>query len=125
MHPIEEIIPRLPVQPGVYLMKGDEGKVLYVGKAKNLRARLRSYVGPSAEAYRKVRFLMPKVKELDHIVTKTEKEALLLENTLIKRYRPRYNVNLRDDKTYLHMMVDRTHPFPRFEPVRRPQAKPG
>jgi len=92
MHPIEEIIPRLPVQPGVYLMKGDEGKVLYVGKAKNLRARLRSYVGPGAEAYPKVRFLMPKVKELDHIVTKTEKEALLLENTLIKRYRPRYNV---------------------------------
>jgi excinuclease ABC subunit C len=125
MHPIEEIIPRLPVQPGVYLMKGDEGKVLYVGKAKNLRARLRSYVGPGAEAYPKVRFLMPKVKELDHIVTKTEKEALLLENTLIKRYRPRYNVNLRDDKTYLHMMVDRSHPFPRFVPVRRPQGKPG
>ena len=125
MHPIEELIPRLPVQPGVYLMKGDEGKVLYVGKAKNLRARLRSYVGPGAEAYPKVRFLMPKVKELDHIVTRTEKEALLLENTLIKRYRPRYNVNLRDDKTYLHMMVDRNHPFPRFVPVRRPQAKPG
>jgi excinuclease ABC subunit C len=125
MHAIEDLIPRLPVQPGVYLMKGDEGKVLYVGKAKNLRARLRSYVGPGAEAYPKVRFLMQKVKELDHIVTKTEKEALLLENTLIKRYRPRYNVNLRDDKTYLHMMVDRNHPFPRFVPVRRPQAKPG
>jgi excinuclease ABC subunit C len=125
MHPIEELIPRLPVQPGVYLMKGDEGKVLYVGKAKNLRARLRSYVGPGAEAYPKVRFLMPKVKELDHIVTKTEKEALLLENTLIKRYRPRYNVNLRDDKTYLHIMVDRNHPFPRFVPVRRPQARAG
>jgi len=125
MHPIEELIPRLPLQPGVYLMKGDEGKVLYVGKAKNLRARLRSYVGPGAEAYPKVRFLMPKVRELDHIVTRTEKEALLLENTLIKRYRPRYNVNLRDDKTYLHMMVDRNHPFPRFVPVRRPQAKPG
>jgi len=125
MHAIEEIIPHLPAQPGVYLMKGDEGKVLYVGKAKNLRARLRSYVGPGAEAYPKVRFLMPKVKELDHIVTKTEKEALLLENTLIKRYRPRYNVNLRDDKTYLHIMVDRNHPFPRFVPVRRPQAKPG
>jgi excinuclease ABC subunit C len=125
MHPIEEIIPRLPARPGVYLMKGEEGKVLYVGKAKNLRARLRSYVGSGAEAYPKVRFLMPKVKELDHIVTKTEKEALLLENTLIKRHRPRYNVNLRDDKTYLHMMVDRNHPFPRFVPVRRPQPKPG
>jgi excinuclease ABC subunit C len=125
MHPVEDMIPHLPVQPGVYLMKGDEGKVLYVGKAKNLKARLRSYVGPGAEAYPKVRFLMPKVRELDYIVTKTEKEALLLENTLIKRHRPRYNVNLRDDKTYLHIMVDRKHPFPRFVPVRRPQPKPG
>ena len=125
MHPIEERISRLPGKPGVYLMKGDDGKVLYVGKAKNLRARLRSYVGPGADAYRKVFSRQPKVKDLDHIVTKTEKEALLLENTLIKRYRPRYNVNLRDDKTYLHMMVDRNHPFPRFVPVRRPQIRPG
>ncbi len=125
MHPIEELIPHLPVQPGVYLMKGEEGKVLYVGKAKNLRARLRSYVGAGADAYPKVRFLMAKVKDLDHIVTRTEKEALLLENTLIKRHRPRYNVDLRDDKTYLHLMVDRNHPFPRFVPVRRPQPKPG
>ncbi len=125
MHPIEEILPRLPAQPGVYLMKGEEGEVLYVGKAKNLRARLRSYVGSGAGAYPKVRFLMARVKELDHIVTKTEKEALLLENTLIKRHRPRYNVDLRDDKTYLHIMIDRNHPFPRFVPVRRPQPRPG
>jgi excinuclease ABC subunit C len=125
MHPVEETIPRLPRQPGVYLMRGDRGKVLYVGKAKNLRARLRSYVGAGADAQPKVRFLMAKVKALDHIVTKTEKEALLLENTLIKRYRPRYNVNLRDDKTYLHILVDRNHPFPRFVPVRRPKPDPG
>jgi excinuclease ABC subunit C len=125
MHPIEEAIPRLPQQPGVYLMKGESGKVLYVGKAKNLRARLRSYVGAGADAQPKVRFLMAKVKDLEHIVTKTEKEALLLENTLIKRYRPRYNVNLRDDKTYLHILVDRNHPFPRFVPVRRPKPHAG
>jgi excinuclease ABC subunit C len=106
-------------------MKGGQGKVLYVGKAKNLKARVRSYVGPGAEANPKVRFLMPKVKKLDYIVTRTEKEALLLENTLIKRHRPRYNVNLRDDKTYLHILVDRNHPFPRLVPVRRPDAKPG
>ncbi len=125
MHPIEDRIARLPAKPGVYLMKGDDGKVLYVGKAKNLKARVRSYVGAAAAVDRKVRFLMARVKDLDHIVTKTEKEALLLENTLIKRYRPRYNINLRDDKTYLHMMVDRNHPFPRFVPVRRPEARPG
>jgi excinuclease ABC subunit C len=125
MHPIEEMLPNLPVQPGVYLMKGGQGKVLYVGKAKNLKARVRSYVGSGAETNPKVRFLMPKIKELDYIVTQTEKEALLLENTLIKKHRPRYNVNLRDDKTYLHILVDRNHPFPRFVPVRRPEAKPG
>ena len=125
MHPVEKILPHLPVQSGVYLMKGDKGKVLYVGKAKNLKARVRSYLRAGTDAYPKVRLLMNKVRTLDYIVTQTEKEALLLENTLIKRYRPRYNVNLRDDKTYLHILVDRNHPFPRFVPVRRPQAKPG
>lgn len=125
MHPVEKTLSHLPVQPGVYLMKGDQGKVLYVGKAKNLKARVRSYLHTGKDAYPKVRLLMTKVRALDYIVTQTEKEALLLENTLIKRYRPRYNVNLRDDKTYLHILVDRNHAFPRFVPVRRPQVKPG
>ncbi len=120
---MEEILPHLPVQPGVYLMKGDHGKVLYVGKAKALKARVRSYLSTGTDAYPKVRLLMTKVRTLDYIVTQTEKEALLLENTLIKRYRPRYNVNLRDDKTYLHILLDRNHPFPRFVPVRRPKVK--
>jgi excinuclease ABC subunit C len=119
-HPIEKKIPGLPTGPGVYLMKGASGAVLYVGKAKNLKARLRSYVGAQAEDQPKTRVLVPKVKELDVIVTRTEKEALLLENTLIKKYRPRYNVRLTDDKTYLHILLDRNHPFPRFVPVRRP-----
>ncbi len=125
MHPIEETVRRLPTQPGVYLMKGENGKVLYVGKAKNLRARVRSYLGSGGEGSPKVRFLMSKVRSLDTIVTGTEKEALLLENTLIKRFRPRYNVNLKDDKTYLHLLLDRNHPYPRLLPVRRPDAGPG
>ncbi len=123
MHPIEEKLPHLPAQPGVYIMKGKQGTVLYVGKAKNLKARLRAYVGASAAGWVKVRFLVPKVRALDYIVTQTEKEALLLENTLIKKHRPQYNIHLKDDKTYLHIMLDRNHPFPRFVPVRRPNSK--
>ncbi len=125
-HPIEKKIPSLPTGPGVYIMKGASDKVLYVGKAKNLKARLRSYVGSQAEVQLKTRFLVPKVKALETIVTRTEKEALLLENSLIKQYRPRYNIRLVDDKTYLNILLDRNHPFPRFVPVRRPgPPKPG
>ena len=125
-HPIEEKIPGLPTGPGVYIMRGVSDRVLYVGKAKNLRARLRSYVGAQAEAQLKTRFLLPKVKSLETIVTRTEKEALLLENSLIKQYRPRYNVRLVDDKTYLNILLDRNHLFPRLVPVRRPgPPKPG
>ncbi|MEW6439364.1 MAG: excinuclease ABC subunit UvrC [bacterium] len=124
MDPVEEKIRRVPGQPGVYVMKSAQGAVLYVGKAKNLRARLRSYVGGGARDLPKVRFLMPKVKDLECIVTGTEKEALLLENTLIKQHRPRYNINLKDDKTYLHILLDRSRPFPRFEAVRRPEPGP-
>ncbi len=122
MHPIEEKIPLMPAQPGVYIMKGEAGTILYVGKAKNLKVRVRSYVAAGAESNPKVRFLVPKVEELDYIVTRTEKEALLLENTLIKKHRPRYNITLKDDKTYLQILLDRKHPFPRFVPVRRSEV---
>ncbi len=126
MHPIEEKIPSLPTGPGVYIMKGGQDEVLYVGKAKNLRARVRSYVRAGAGDHPKTVLLVPKVKELDTIVTQTEKEALLLENTLIKKYRPRYNIDLKDDKTYLNILLDRNHPFPRFVPVRKqPKLMPG
>ena len=120
MHPIEEKVPSLPSGPGVYIMKGADDAVLYVGKAKNLRARVRSYVGSARRDNLKVGFLVSKVMDLDYIVTQTEKEAFLLENTLIKKHRPRYNINLKDDKTYLHILLDRNHPFPRFVSVRRP-----
>jgi excinuclease ABC subunit C len=122
---LEEKIPTLPDAPGVYLMKGSEGTVIYVGKAKDLRARIRAYIGSAAISSPKSRFLVPKVQELEYIVTGTEKEALLLENTLIKKYRPRYNVTLKDDKTYLSLVIDLNHPFPRIALVRRPEHKVG
>jgi len=122
---LEEKVRTLPESPGVYLMKGEGDTVLYVGKAKDLRARIRAYTGSGATGSIKNRFLLPKVRDLDYIVTQTEKEALLLENTLIKKYRPHYNVVFKDDKTYLHLVIDLKSPYPRIALARRPETEPG
>ncbi|HKZ18290.1 MAG TPA: excinuclease ABC subunit UvrC, partial [Geobacteraceae bacterium] len=108
-----------PTSPGVYLMKGGSGTVLYVGKAKNLRARVRSYFTRSSDSRYHIRYLMARVADIDYIVTDTEKEALILENTLIKEHRPRYNINLRDDKTYFSLRMDVSEEFPRLTLIRK------
>lgn len=111
---------RVPTQPGCYVMQDSKGKAIYVGKAKNLRARIRSYLNESDTRY-SVKFLMQRVANIEFLVTGNEKEALLLENSLIKQYKPRYNVQLRDDKTYLSVRFDPREPFPRLTTVRRPK----
>ena len=116
---IESKVKRLPVKPGVYLMKDGTGVVLYVGKAKNLRTRVRSYLRPEGDGRAHVRFLMARTKDLDWLVTDSEKEALILENNLIKKHRPRYNVDLRDDKTYLSLRISVNDEFPKLSMVRR------
>jgi excinuclease ABC subunit C len=108
----------VPTQPGCYLMLGEHGKVLYVGKAKNLRSRLRAYLNATDSRY-SVTFLMRRVKDIQWLTTENEKEALLLENNLIKQHKPRYNVRLRDDKTYVSLRIRTDHPFPRLEVVRQ------
>ncbi|HTY20654.1 MAG TPA: excinuclease ABC subunit UvrC, partial [Geobacteraceae bacterium] len=108
-----------PSAPGVYLMKGDDGRVLYVGKACDLKKRVRSYFGASRDTRWHIRFLMERVADIDFIVTDTEKEALILENTLIKEHRPRYNFNLRDDKTYFSLRMEMAEEFPRLTIVRK------
>jgi len=114
----------LPLKPGVYLMKGPSGEVLYVGKARKLRARVRSYFqarsSPGRDTRPLVRFLMDRVSDVDYIVTDTDKEALILEDTLIKKYRPKYNVRFRDDKTYINLRLTIKDEFPRLHIVRRP-----
>lgn len=107
-----------PSGPGVYLMKDAEGAVIYIGKAKNLRTRVRAYLG-GKDTRPMIPFLVPKIGDVEFIVTASEKEALILENNLIKKHRPRYNVNLRDDKNYFSIRVDPRVPFPRLELVRR------
>ena len=102
-----------PEKPGVYLMKDAGDNVLYVGKASVLRNRLRSYFGSPAGHSAKIRRLVPQISDFEFIVTDTEAEALILENTLIKRYRPRYNARLKDDKTYPFLKIDLSEEFPR------------
>jgi len=111
-HPLFEQVRQLPEEPGVYLFKGDRGKVLYVGKAKSLRDRVRSYLGAAGDPSPKTRALMGRATGLDWIVARSEVEALVLECNLIKEYRPRYNVRLRDDKKYPYIRIT-TDTFPR------------
>lgn len=106
-----------PDQPGVYLMKDSGGIVLYVGKAKNLRARLKQYYAVSGDQREMVPYLTAQVEAIDTIVALTEKDALILENNLIKRHRPKYNVLLKDDKTFISLVVTR-HKWPMIRLVR-------
>ncbi len=110
-----------PTSPGVYIMKNNAGQILYVGKAKNLRSRIRSYYARSGDSRYQIRFLMARVSDIEFIVTDTDKEALILENTLIKKHKPRYNINLRDDKTYFSLRMDMSEEYPRLSIIRKVQ----
>jgi excinuclease ABC subunit C len=113
-----------PRGPGVYLMSDVRGKILYVGKAKNLRARLHNYASGGGDGRPQIPHLLGRTASVRCILTSTEKEALLLENTLIKEHRPSFNIFLRDDKEYLLLRIDRREKYPRPELVRR-VAKDG
>jgi excinuclease ABC subunit C len=108
----------IPSEPGVYLLKDRNGKVLYVGKAKSLRSRVRAYFRDGGDGRFQVRFLMKRVADFDTLVARSEKEALILENNLIKQYKPRYNIRLKDDKSYLSAKVT-NHAWPRITVTRR------
>ncbi|MFO0573687.1 MAG: excinuclease ABC subunit UvrC [Polyangia bacterium] len=116
---IQEILDRLPTEPGVYLMKDKKGRIIYVGKASNLRARVRSYFNRSGDSRAFVRLLHRWLGDIETVVTDNEKEALLLENNLIKQHKPRFNVKLVDDKSYLVLRLDPRARYPRLEVGRR------
>jgi excinuclease ABC subunit C len=117
---LEEILERLPTEPGVYVMKDRKGKILYIGKAASLRTRVRQYFQPNTGDIRDfVPLLGGIVHDIETTVTSNEKEALLLENTLIKKHQPRFNVKLRDDKNYLVLRLDPEAEWPKLEVVRR------
>ena len=116
---LEEKIRQFPTSPGVYLMRDAAGEIIYVGKARSLRQRVRSYFNQSGDSRYHIKFLMAKVVDIEIVLTDTEKEALLLENTFIKQHHPRYNLNLKDDKTYFSLRVDAHEEFARFTIVRK------
>ncbi len=115
-------VPHLPESPGVYLWKDSDGRVLYVGKAKRLRSRVRSYFGADLAGSVKTLALMRQVADFETIVVPSEAHALILEANLIKEYRPRFNIALRDDKSYPYIKVTIQEPFPRVVVTRRLEA---
>lgn len=121
---LDEQIADAPKTPGCYIMKDEAGDILYVGKAKNIRLRIQSYFRGKHESA-KTHVLVSKIKSLEFLQTDTEIEALLLENTLIKKHRPRYNIRLKDDKTYPYLWIDTNHDFPRAYYARKARANSG
>ncbi len=115
---LEQKLETLPTVPGVYLMKDAKSKVIYVGKAKNLKNRVKSYFQKGGDGRLLVQHLLRRVADVDVVLTDTEKEALILENNLIKQFRPRYNTVFRDDKTYVSIKIDMTKKFPHPQIVR-------
>jgi excinuclease ABC subunit C len=119
---LEATLKNLPDRPGVYLMKDERGQVVYVGKAQSLRNRVRSYwqkqaAGP-LEGHR-IRAVVDRIADVDYTIVDSVSEALLLENSLIKRYKPRYNVRLKDDKSYPYIKITLADDFPRIERTRK------
>jgi len=119
--PLEEKLKEIPSAPGVYLHKDAGGKVIYIGKAKNLRSRVRSYFRAARPFDRKTDALVEQIADLEFIVTDNEVEALILEASLVKKHKPRYNIKLQDDKSYPHLKLTINEPFPKVVITRRIQ----
>ncbi len=118
---LEERVSQLPDSPGVYLMKGENGEILYVGKALSLRKRVSTYFSSSPRFDPKTEVLVKQIRSFETILTETEQEAFILEANLIRRYSPRYNFFLKDDKRYPSLRLDLNDPYPVLEVVRRIQ----
>jgi excinuclease ABC subunit C len=122
---ITEQLKQLPNSPGVYLMKDAGGNILYVGKAANLHNRVRSYFSAGQKLSPKLERMVARVNDIDFFVTASEQEALILELNLIKRHRPRYNVSLKDDKTFPYLKIDLDQEWPRVHITRRLEEDGG
>src|SRR5262245_36302809 len=114
----------VPERPGVYVFRSQSGAVLYVGKAANLKDRLKSYRRAGGDGRLSIRFLEQEAHSVETIVTRTEQEALLLEDEWIKQHQPPHNVRLKDDKSFLMLKLDTRARFPRFELARAHQEAP-
>jgi len=119
MSALTDKLETLPIRPGVYMFKDAEGEILYVGKARSLRSRVRSYFREAGPEHPRTARLLERVVDFDILATDSELEALILEANLVKEHKPRYNVNLKDDKRYPYIKVTTNEPFPRLLVVRR------
>ncbi len=127
MKKTEELLEKantLPQQPGCYLMKDKNSRVIYVGKAKKLKSRVSTYFNNSVKGY-KTNYMVSHVNDFEFILTRSDAESFVLENNLIKEHSPKYNIRLRDDKSYPYLLVNWNEPFPRLEYVRRPKKAKG
>ena len=121
-----DLLDRFPLEPGVYLMKNRKGEVIYVGKAKELKKRVKQYFAPGRDTRAMIPYLIMEIAHIETIVVENEKEALLVENTLIKKHKPKYNATLKDDKTFISLMINHHHKWPRLQLIRykgKPKAK--
>jgi excinuclease ABC subunit C len=116
---LQQKIDHLPAEPGVYIYKNSEGKIVYVGKARSLRQRVRSYFQEGRPLDPKTQHLVSEISDLEYIVTDNEVEALILESTLVKKHQPRYNIHLKDDKSFPYLKLTVNEPYPRIFITRR------
>lgn len=121
---LEEKAKLLPTKPGCYLMKNKDQQIIYVGKAKNLRSRVTSYFNNSSKNA-KTEILVGHIVDFDFIMTTSDAESFVLENTLIKKHTPKYNIRLKDDKSYPYVVINHNEPFPRLEFIRRVKRGKG
>ncbi|MDR0467464.1 MAG: GIY-YIG nuclease family protein, partial [Campylobacteraceae bacterium] len=122
---LQNIIKNLPNKPGIYQYFDENRKLLYVGKAKSLKNRVKSYfrfepdISPNSNLSPRIYKMISETKNLEYIIVDSEHDALILENSLIKQLKPKYNILLRDDKTYPYIYVDLSQNFPRFDITRK------
>lgn len=118
LNALEDQVSKFPRSAGVYVMRNEEGTVIYVGKAKSLRERVRTYL-KGGDGRSQIQFLMRRVHSIEPVMTDTESQAFILERDLIRKYKPRYNIQLKDDKAYLSLRIDPNAPWPKIDLVRR------
>lgn len=113
-----KLLDQFPMKPGVYLMKDAENKIIYVGKANVLKTRVKQYFASTGDSRPMIPFLIRQIAHIDTIIVPSEKEALLLENTLIKKHQPKFNAILKDDKSFISLMINNRHPWPMIRLIR-------
>lgn len=120
---LKEKLSLLPEKPGIYIFRDSGNRIIYIGKSRNLRERVKAYFTDDADTRYQISFLRNRIHDFEFIVTGTEKEALILENEFIKKYKPRFNIKLRDDKSFVNIRVSEGDEFPRIHVVRKPDRE--